>query len=115
MAKLVINFRINCKQKKTKTNVKDDLGDDIEKMVKYTRGLVQYAKSLKDFTDIMREIENEQRETLQINKLIQNTDILDFLKPETDKSNQSNFETENKSSKNVNNISIWKENNEEKT
>lgn len=162
-------FNISGKQKKTK----DDLGDNIEKMVKYTRGLVQYAKNIKEFADIMREIDNEKRETQQINKLIQNTDILDFLKPKIDKLNQSNFETENKaeksiidnqflmilfnpsipsnlkmnmiyikmfeivskmdfnfkvnpqqvkdfmnkfnhSSKNVNNISIWKENNEEK-
>lgn len=92
-------FNISGKQKKKKTDVKDDLGDDIEKMVKYTRGLVQYAKSIKEFTDIMREIVNEQRETQQINKLIQNTDFLDFLKLETDKLNQSNFETENNTEK----------------
>jgi len=90
-------FNILGKQKKTK----DDLGDDIEKMVKYTRGLVQYAKNIKELTDLMREIDNEQRETQQINKLIQNIDILDFLKPETDKLNQSDFETENNTEKPV--------------
>ena len=68
-------------------------------MVKYTRGLVQYAKNIKDFTDILQEINNEQREAQQINKLLGTTDFLDFLKPETDKLNQSNFETEDNTEK----------------
>lgn len=87
-------FKVTGNQRKAESDIDDKLGDNIEKMVKYTRGLVQYAKNIKEFTDILQEINNEQREAQQINKLLGSTDILDFLKPETDKLNQSNFKTE---------------------
>jgi len=92
-------FKVTGNQRKAESDIDDKLGENIEKMVKYTRGLVQYAKNIKEFTDLMREIDNEQRETQQINKLIQDTDILDFLKPEVDNLNQSNFETDNNTDK----------------
>lgn len=92
-------FKVMGNQRKAESDIDDKLGDNIEKMVKYTRGIVQYAKNIKDFTDIMREINNEQREAQQINNLIGSADILDFLKPETDKLNQSNFETEDNTEK----------------
>lgn len=63
-------------------------------MVKYTRGLVQYAKNIKEFANVLQEVNNEQRELQQINKFIESTDILEFLKPKTCDLNQSNSEME---------------------
>ena len=87
-------FKVTGNQRKAESDIDDKLGDNIEKMVKYTRGLVQYAKNIKEFANILQEVNNEQRELQQINKFIESTDILEFLKPKTADLNQSNSEME---------------------
>ena len=70
----------------------DEIGNDLKNLVVYSDLLVKYAKNLKEFTNIIQDVNNEQRELQQINKLLESTDILEFLKPNADNLNQSNSE-----------------------
>ena len=72
----------------------DEIGNDLKKLVVYSDLLVKYARNLREFANIIQEVNNEQRELHQINKLIESTDILEFLKPKIDDLNQSNSELE---------------------
>ena len=72
----------------------DELGNDLKRLVIYSDYLVKYVRNLREFANILQEVNNEQRELQQINKFIESTDILEFLKPKTADLNQSNSEME---------------------
>ncbi|MBA7697037.1 hypothetical protein ES703_105695 [subsurface metagenome] len=90
------------KTKKLKFNVsgslnesnEDELGNDLKRLVVYSDYLVKYVRNLREIANIVQEVNNEQRELQQINKFIESTDILEFLKPKTVDLNQSNSELE---------------------
>ena len=72
-------------------NINDDLGNDLKKLVPYTDYLVKYAKNLKEFTSIIQEMNNQQKQLDRVNDLIESSDLFELLKPETNQKQDSNI------------------------